>query len=223
MLKKLYDCGEHETHFDGCGQCRIEKLSAENRIKTEWISTRQCPDHSGKWERGRCLQCELETALAEGREKDKLLAAWLESDCYSDDELKKLRGMTLRGDSIAEGYDMRQEIKRLRSELEGAIYRERYLREKLGGDYVRDMPDDIWKDVYPASTRQDVDKCDLCDGTGKRDSGDPSNGLIDCSYCAQSGRDDIEPVKDKFWCAHCGRGFLTMEVCLDHEECCDAA
>jgi len=54
------------------GQCRIlidmletsleelKKSQAEARIKGEWISSRQCPDHSGKWERGRCLMCEIE-------------------------------------------------------------------------------------------------------------------------------------------------------------------
>lgn len=35
---------------------------AEADIKGEFLSSRQCADHSGKWERGRCLQCELEAA-----------------------------------------------------------------------------------------------------------------------------------------------------------------
>lgn len=39
---------------------RLVKAEAELRIKSEFIRTRQCPDHSGKWERGRCLQCEVE-------------------------------------------------------------------------------------------------------------------------------------------------------------------
>ncbi len=38
----------------------IEHLQGELRIKSEFISTRQCPDHNGKWPRGRCLQCEIE-------------------------------------------------------------------------------------------------------------------------------------------------------------------
>ncbi len=41
---------------------------AELRIKSEFLSSRQCPDHSGKWERGRCLQCEIETLTTEGRD-----------------------------------------------------------------------------------------------------------------------------------------------------------
>lgn len=30
-------------------------------VQTEFLRTRQCSDHNGKWERGRCLQCEIET------------------------------------------------------------------------------------------------------------------------------------------------------------------
>ena len=41
-------------------QSQLDKSKAEARIKGEWIRSRQCPDHSGKWERGRCLQCEIE-------------------------------------------------------------------------------------------------------------------------------------------------------------------
>ncbi len=39
---------------------RIEKLEGELKIKSEFLSSRQCPDHSGKWQRGDCLQCEIE-------------------------------------------------------------------------------------------------------------------------------------------------------------------
>ena len=61
-------CEKHEKEvfmesgsgFD-CYLCKLDKLSGELRIKSEFLSSRQCPDHSGKWERGRCLQCELET------------------------------------------------------------------------------------------------------------------------------------------------------------------
>ena len=39
---------------------RAEKAERELAIKSEFLSSRQCPDHAGKWERGRCLQCEIE-------------------------------------------------------------------------------------------------------------------------------------------------------------------
>lgn len=43
---------------------KLEKLNGILRIKSEFLSTRQCPDHSGKWDRGRCLQCEIEELQA---------------------------------------------------------------------------------------------------------------------------------------------------------------
>lgn len=46
-------------------QARIQKLEGELRIKSEFLSSRQCPDHSGKWPRGRCLQCEIEELEAD--------------------------------------------------------------------------------------------------------------------------------------------------------------
>lgn len=51
---------------------RSVKLEGEARIKGEFLSSRQCSDHNGKWERGRCLQCELEkaTAALEGMKED---------------------------------------------------------------------------------------------------------------------------------------------------------
>ena len=42
----------------------LEKATVALRIKSEFLKTRQCPDHSGKWKRGRCLQCEIERAEA---------------------------------------------------------------------------------------------------------------------------------------------------------------
>jgi len=42
----------------------LRKRDGELQIKTDFLRSRQCPDHSGKWERCRCLQCELETAQA---------------------------------------------------------------------------------------------------------------------------------------------------------------
>lgn len=41
---------------------RIATLEGALSIKTQFLRSRQCPDHSGKWDRGRCLQCELEEA-----------------------------------------------------------------------------------------------------------------------------------------------------------------
>ena len=38
----------------------LEQLKGELRIKSEFLSSRQCPDHSGKWQRGDCLQCRIE-------------------------------------------------------------------------------------------------------------------------------------------------------------------
>ena len=37
-------------------RAEIERLL----IADKFLSSRQCPDHAGKWERGRCLQCEIE-------------------------------------------------------------------------------------------------------------------------------------------------------------------
>lgn len=42
-----------------------KRLHSQNRIQYDFLSSRQCPDHSGKWERGNCLQCSLEKAEAE--------------------------------------------------------------------------------------------------------------------------------------------------------------
>ena len=36
------------------------QLERELAIKSAFLSSRQCPDHNGKWPRGRCLQCEIE-------------------------------------------------------------------------------------------------------------------------------------------------------------------
>lgn len=38
----------------------VVALKAKSRIQSEFLSSRQCPDHNGKWARGRCLQCENE-------------------------------------------------------------------------------------------------------------------------------------------------------------------
>ena len=65
----------------------IERLTAELAIKSEWISTRQCPDHSGKWPRGNCLQCEIErlTADLHGHDGDDCPL------CFIEDENERLR------------------------------------------------------------------------------------------------------------------------------------
>ena len=39
---------------------RNERLEFELKVKSEFLSSRQCPDHSGKWQRGDCLQCRIE-------------------------------------------------------------------------------------------------------------------------------------------------------------------
>jgi hypothetical protein len=38
----------------------LEQAQGELKIKSEFLSSRQCPDHSGKWQRGDCLQCRIE-------------------------------------------------------------------------------------------------------------------------------------------------------------------
>lgn len=43
----------------------IKRLLGQNKIQYDFLSSRQCPDHAGKWERGKCLQCALEKAEAE--------------------------------------------------------------------------------------------------------------------------------------------------------------
>ena len=42
----------------------LDKLKRELATKSEFLSSRQCPGHSGKWPRGRCLQCEIERLQA---------------------------------------------------------------------------------------------------------------------------------------------------------------
>lgn len=63
-------------------RAKNKKLEGENRIKGEWIRTRQCPDHSGKWERGRCLQCEVESLRSEAKRsaKPRIVAAAVLTD-----------------------------------------------------------------------------------------------------------------------------------------------
>lgn len=41
-------------------QKRIHALELKLKTQDEFLRTRQCADHHGKWERGRCLQCEIE-------------------------------------------------------------------------------------------------------------------------------------------------------------------
>jgi hypothetical protein len=41
-------------------EAELAQKEAELHIRSDFLSSRQCPDHSGKWERGRCLQCEIE-------------------------------------------------------------------------------------------------------------------------------------------------------------------
>lgn len=48
---------EHELTAEREKVARLEKIKA---IQFEFLSSRQCADHNGKWERGRCLQCEIE-------------------------------------------------------------------------------------------------------------------------------------------------------------------
>lgn len=38
----------------------LGQAQGELRIKSEFLSSRQCPDHAGKWQRGECLQCRIE-------------------------------------------------------------------------------------------------------------------------------------------------------------------
>ena len=49
----------------------LAAITAQLHIKSEFISSRQCPDHNGKWKRGNCLQCELERLKAELAECEK--------------------------------------------------------------------------------------------------------------------------------------------------------
>lgn len=44
---------------------RLRKKEGELRIKSEFLSARQCPDHNGKWPRGECLQCEIDHLQSE--------------------------------------------------------------------------------------------------------------------------------------------------------------
>ena len=44
---------------------KLDKLRGELKIKSEFLSSRQCPDHSGKWQRGDCLQCRIERLEAD--------------------------------------------------------------------------------------------------------------------------------------------------------------
>lgn len=39
-------------------------------------------------------------------------------------------------------------------------------------------------DNWPESDDSSPTPCEWCNGTGKRDCGDPSNGLIDCTHCS---------------------------------------
>jgi len=57
LTKQLADVASYEGATQ---RKRIEKLKGELKIKSEFLSSRQCPDHSGKWQRGNCLQCRIE-------------------------------------------------------------------------------------------------------------------------------------------------------------------
>ena len=60
----------------------IKRLKCELAIKSEFLSSRQCPDHSGKWPRGSCLQCEIEHLKATG--------SYLAGEIERDHELGRL-------------------------------------------------------------------------------------------------------------------------------------
>ena len=53
---------EKQHEYSGTQACldRIERIEFELKVKSEFLSSRQCPDHSGKWQRGDCLQCRIE-------------------------------------------------------------------------------------------------------------------------------------------------------------------
>jgi hypothetical protein len=53
---------------------KIRAQECQIRNQTDFLHSRQCSDHNGKWERGRCLQCELSAAT----ERERRLRAALE-------------------------------------------------------------------------------------------------------------------------------------------------
>lgn len=61
ISRKLVEAEAKVAELDS----RLKKQSAELEIKSDFIRSRQCSGHSGKWERGRCLQCEIEAAEAQ--------------------------------------------------------------------------------------------------------------------------------------------------------------
>ncbi len=43
-------------------EAELKTARGQNRVQSDFLRSRQCSDHSGKWQRGKCLQCELEKA-----------------------------------------------------------------------------------------------------------------------------------------------------------------
>ena len=83
-IRKLIETLEANGQLDTADamesqQARIELLEFELKVKSEFLSSRQCPDHSGKWQRGDCLQCRIEQL-----EHDFELATKLRDEAVSD-------------------------------------------------------------------------------------------------------------------------------------------
>ncbi len=61
----LVDCVKDATKERDELAAALEQAQGELKIKSEFLSSRQCPDHSGKWQRGDCLQCRIEQLEAD--------------------------------------------------------------------------------------------------------------------------------------------------------------
>lgn len=75
-IAQTYHTGQQQVDILRAELLRLaeenKRLLGQNRIQSEFLSSRQCPDHAGKWERGKCLQCSLEKAEAELAEVSRM-------------------------------------------------------------------------------------------------------------------------------------------------------
>ena len=83
----------------------LEAKFGELQAKSEFLSARQCPDHAGKWERGRCLQCEIERLTTECSDALKMAR---ELDCMLINGAKSTRAYD-KMQGLAEGIVRRLE------------------------------------------------------------------------------------------------------------------
>lgn len=93
--------------------------------------------------------------------------------------------------------------------LSDAVSGSQDLGEKMADEYLEAETEHM-ADRETVTDDSSPTPCEWCNGTGKRDCGDPSNGLIDCTHCSTA-----DDSKQGSVCEDCGE---VVDDLLEHCE-----